>query len=488
MQLHLLMLMLAIVLHDQLDLAPTLLPWGLDAVVVGGALWAGLPTVALGMYAFLCRRALRQLAQGRGSRALVGAERWGRLLFAGSMAGYLAALYLGWLTELRQTLGDWVMVDELLMVLPMVLLMVGMWAVYYPIDRRIRQAALIGRIDAGLPIYPVWSLREYLTAQMRHQLLLTGAPLVLILAWQELLINVGPGGRAWMSESMQMTLGLVGSGSVFLLAPVMIRHLWDTIPLPQGELREMLIGMCKYYRIKVREILLWRTFGGLTNAAVMGVIGPVRYVLLSDALLDLLPLRQVEAVMAHELAHIRKHHILSLVLAALAGLEGLYLLADPLFVGLAGLVQSGETSTMNVVLEVLLHGMVVLCWVMIFGWVSRRFERQADTFAVQHLTKKPAQVEGSNEAQPSPPPPVLIDVESVLTMVLALQAVADTNHIPVRKRSWRHGSIHWRQSYLRSLVGQPLNGLRIDRQVRWIRIISVLVMIAAIAVELIVAS
>ncbi len=475
MQLHLLMLLLAIVLHDQLGLSSTDELQGLSATQF--ILWVLAPLMAWVMYTLSCRRALQALGTPRTNTVLRRTDRLGQMLRLLTIAAYVAALHEGMLTQLRHLLGDLILVDELVMVGPMVLLLVGMWAVYYPIDRRIRQASLIGRIDAGLPIYPVWSLREYLLAQVRHQMLLIGAPLLLIFAWQETVTHLGPAGWQWVGGQTQMMLAIAGSCSVFLLAPVMIRHLWDTLPLPEGELRQTLTNMCRQYRVRVREILLWRTFGGLTNAAVMGILGPVRYVLLSDALLDMLPGKQIQAVMAHELAHIRKHHILSLVLAALATLEGLYLLATPLL----GMVVDDSGTGLKVeamtwqnrwqlTAEVSLHVMVIGLWAVIFGWVSRRFERQADTFAVQHLARQ-AQVDSH------------IDPESVITMTLALQSVADTNHLSIHKRSWRHGSIAWRQGYLRRLIGQPIEKPPIDRTVRLIQGVSGLVLLVAVVWE-----
>ncbi len=103
-------------------------------------------------------------------------------------------------------------------------------------------------------------------------------------------------------------------------------------------------------------------------------------------------------------------------------------------------------------------------WVILFGWVSRRIERQADTFAVQHLaTQREAPMRDQTGH-------VLIDPESAQTMIDALQQVAELNHIPPRKRSWRHGSIAWRQTYLRDLVGPCADALPIDQQMRWINL------------------
>jgi Zn-dependent protease with chaperone function len=106
-----------------------------------------------------------------------------------------------------------------------------------------------------------------------------------------------------------------------------------------------------------------------------------------------------------------------------------------------------------------------------FGFVSRRFERQADTHAVRLLSERDA----SADATPA----------AVGAMTGALSMVAFLNHVPVERPSWRHGSIAWRQAYLRSLAGQPHARVAIDGLVRAIcalALVTVLAMLVAAAV------
>ena len=103
-----------------------------------------------------------------------------------------------------------------------------------------------------------------------------------------------------------------------------------------------------------------------------------------------------------------------------------------------------------------------------FGFVSRRFERQADTYAVRLLSER----DQSADATPA----------SVNAMAGALSMVAFVNHVPVERPSWRHGSIAWRQAYLRSLAGRPHARLGIDSLVRAIcalALVAVLAMLTA---------
>ena len=48
---------------------------------------------------------------------------------------------------------------------------------------------------------------------------------------------------------------------------------------------------------------------------------------------------------------------------------------------------------------------------------------------------------------------------------------------------WRHGSIAWRQAYLQTLIDQPVDNLAIDRQVRWIKLASAVIIIGLIALS-----
>lgn len=482
MQMLVLALLLGIFIHDS---EPALLgtaalgPWTLAAVAL-------LPKLALAaLYGTACRITRRRLGSPAGSRALRSLERINAIFRYGAVLLYFLDLWVGLLDASRRMLPRAILANEILIMTPTLLLIAWSWWVYYPIDRRLREASLLSRLDAGQPIHPIWTRGQYLLAQFRHQVLLILAPLLLLLAWRQIVERYAPEGSQWLGMSQHTILLLSGSGGIFLFAPVMIRHIWDTVPLPEGELRDRLERLCAQHRVGVRHLLLWRTFGGLINAAVMGIIAPVRYILLSDALLDLVPTAQIEAVMAHEVAHIRRRHIFWLMAVAMAsggvmlgvwsvGIEGsAHFLARS---GSTGLAQFGRQLLHH---DILLHATslsgALACWAAIFGWVSRRFERQADTFAVQHIA-----LQRTPPGEPASPPH--IDADSVETMTLALQHVADLNHIPAHRRSWRHGSIAWRQDYLRGLIGQRIDRLTIDRHVLWIKLATAALLLAVFLV------
>jgi Zn-dependent protease with chaperone function len=160
--------------------------------------------------------------------------------------------------------------------------------------------------------------------------------------------------------------------------------------------------------------------------------------------------------MAHEVAHVRRRHLIWLGVCVMATvLAALWAIA-----GAAGLLQELTGKEASEDLISLAAGILGLGGAgFVFGLVSRRFEWQADAFAVQHLSRVEA------EAAPAGANAPRVTPAAVATMASALQAVAELNGIAANKFSWRHGSIRQRQDRLYKLVHVPLAAAPIDRQV-----------------------
>jgi Zn-dependent protease with chaperone function len=222
----------------------------------------------------------------------------------------------------------------------------------------------------------------------------------------------------------------------------------------------------------MRELLVWNTNGSMINAAVMGLVAPLRYVLITDALIETMWQEQVRAVMAHEIGHVRRHHMPWLIGCLLASfiLTWNLLVAAVRAVGGDSWANSPEMADW---LSLGLNVAHVVLGLLLFGWVCRRFERQADTFAVQHLSGMGAG--GGGDAAP------LVSEEAGRSMRGALESIAMLNTIDRHRRSWRHGSIAWRQQYLKSIVGRPVDRLPIDRLMRCIKVATALVLLASLA-------
>ncbi|MBX2851289.1 MAG: M48 family metalloprotease [Phycisphaeraceae bacterium] len=445
------------------DVWPGLSLWSVLLVVLLPKLFIGLS------YWLACRSTHRRLGNARGQRSLNRLEAMSSALPLVLLCLFIVDLSAGALRHLRVPLQHTVLVDELLIMLPTLLTVVWAWAAYQPIDRRLREALIMRDADAGKPVYPLLPRGAYIAMQLRHQFGLLLLPLLAVFAWSETLTLLGPNFGGPLSDNAAMALSPLGVLVIFIGAPLIIRHVWHTRPLPAGEVRDRMVVLCEQHNVRVRELLLWQTSGRMINAAVTGLVSKVRYILLSDGLLDQLGPREIEAVMAHELAHVKHKHLIwmALVVVALLGsLEGggyaaLDAWAGPMQTQVSGL--SGEADSTSLTLNdpnvrmAIVSIPAFMAALLTFGWVSRRIERQADVFAVQHLAMN------AEDAPAEPPDTRAFDEASVQTMIHALQRVSELNHAPTTRKSWRHGSIAWRQDHLRSLIGQPLDTPAIDR-------------------------
>jgi STE24 endopeptidase len=420
-------------------------------VAVGGPL-----AVWLAAHARLWRlgRALSRTGDGR---LVARARRTVAVARALMGAAYAAAVVgLGWPEAVRAVVGDLIVIDEALIVAPTLLGLCALWWSYFPIERRLGDARILGALDAGDPVAPTPTRWQYVEEQSRRHVLAFAVPLVVLMAWWEatawaatrwLPPEAGEGDGWWMA--LFGATQLVGVLGLLWVMPAILTRLWPTVPLGPGPLRDRLEALCRAQGIRVRRLLVWRTMDNMLNGALVGVAPPFRAILLTDTLLERLPIAQVEAVMAHEVAHARRRHLPWLLAVIALSAWGVYLAwtaavgvpEDRVGLGMAMAASAGGALA-------------------VFGLVSRRFERQADAFAAQHLSG----------ARPGAMAGVAVTPEAVGAMASALMAVGRLNGADPSHWSFRHGSILGRVRALHALVGRPADGLAIDRAVRGIKL------------------
>jgi Zn-dependent protease with chaperone function len=418
------------------------------------------PLVALGLQWLAVRSAERAMDQGDASAArafaradsIMAAIPWIALL-----ATAIATLALDWVPAVRRVVGDWPAVDELLAMLPAFAAMAASWRIHEPIERRVRDAALIRDLDAGVPISTWRSPTRFVLGRVRTNILLLLAPLLTVVALTELaeplVRSAWP--EFWTAGGRELVT-LSVAAVVYLLSPLIARLVLQLESLPDGELRRDLQAVCDACGVRVRDILLWRTDQGMVNGAVMGLVAPLRYVMLTDGLVELLPRDELRAVMAHEIGHVRRHHLpwMLLMLVALLGLASFAVEWPAVTIDESIRHASWDLEEKLEAMVWLERGAAILAAtiaLLLFGWVSRRIERQADTFAVQYLS-------GTTDSPAITP-------DAVVAMSGALGSVARFAGVSRERISWRHGSIRWRQAYLERIVGAPANRLPIDRLV-----------------------
>lgn len=231
------------------------------------------------------------------------------------------------------------------------------------------------------------SNKELISANFRIILPLI-LPWLLVLLFYDL-ANLFP--FPWLHAFADSPYGFIVFALLALLVlPALARRVWGCTPMPDGPQRQHLEAFGRRLKF-VTKFYLWPLHRGRAlTAAVVGLIPGFRYVLLTPALLEVMDEKEVEAVLAHEIGHVKKWHLfLSILLIAgfsvvittfiepvVYSLAQLSFLTDPLF----ALGLSGDTAfTLIASVPALL--MTLLFFRFVFGYFLRNFERQADLYS-----------------------------------------------------------------------------------------------------------
>lgn len=283
-----------------------------------------------------------------------------------SLAGYVCALYLlhlpGFINKLFAFLEIVHHSRELLSLIPLFVSLLGVRVVMHEIRR-------------AKPEHRWEPLHFYF-----RSLLL---PLIIVSIW-----NVVIDFSHLLPEGIAALFLLIMIVPLFalphILAPFMMQFLWKTEPLTNTVLKQKLEQLTARSGMKYRDVAVWQTGGfSIANAAVAGIIPRNRKIFVTDALLYNFTDEEIETVVAHEIGHIRHRHLLiSLFLVFI------YLLSSTLFYIVVGNPLRSLLSGFPILSAIVSILFFVFYFKVFFNYLSRRFEHQADLYAVD-LTNNP---------------------------------------------------------------------------------------------------
>ena len=182
---------------------------------------------------------------------------------------------------------------------------------------------------------------------------------------------------------------------LLLIAPAMIMPLFNKFtPLPEGSLRQRLFALARRTDFPTRsiEVMDGSKRSHHSNAFFTG-FGHFRKIVLFDTLVAQLAEPELESVLAHEIGHYKKRHVVKLlgvsVSSVFVGFAAVAWLArQPSFYRAfgfeyyAGFAASGSCGIVPaMLLFVLLAGTISFWFSPLLHMWSRRFEYQADGFA-----------------------------------------------------------------------------------------------------------
>jgi Zn-dependent protease with chaperone function len=406
-----------------------------------------------------------------------------------------------WLTPARS--GILLPGAELLILLPYLLPLVIAWFFYYDAEKAARAS------DPGAEIQrPLLGRLAYVRFHLRQDLTLIAAPLALLLANKGLR-------RALPSAEYDRLFAVLSIGLlalIFVGLPWVLRLGLGLRPLVAGPIRERLERCAERLHFRCSNILFWDTRGAIANAMVAGIVPQLRYVILTDRLLNELTPDEVEAVFGHEVGHVKHRHMpfymsfLILSVIAGAGLWGLavhyvmpspavarpepaFATADPdlwpwrgpefawreqasvwrepgIVVPQPAVAVPENDWDLEVVPLFALAGTYIF---VVFGFLSRRCERQADVFGCRAVSCLRGDCVGHAPDQALAPRGQGLCPTGIRTFIEALEKVARVNCInrsrPGWLQSWQHSTIARRVEFLQRVLADPTLEPRFQRTV-----------------------
>jgi Zn-dependent protease with chaperone function len=472
---------------------PAPLVGGGEEIAVGFAVG----TVALSLFAALALRTwvIRTLRRDPGRKVEVAvAYGWCRrlLFFANLGLAVACVVAFGWGWYVQNTL---IMFDppgssravlapfaELAVPLPYFLILLGAWTIYYDAERALHCTTVAGPTDRAF-----WSRAGYFFNHLRQFLLLVMLPVLLLVTQQSLDRWVFAGESGWHHLAYYAVIPLL---AVFM--PLLIKPLLGLKSLPAGPVRDRLEALARRLHFRSTDFLLWPTHSGVANAMFVGLVPRLSYVVFTDRILEELTPDEVEAVFGHEVGHAKHGHVpLYLAFMFLSVLVlGTSLIwlqnslnqpgALPAWVG--EWVRSAQIRDWIALPPVILLGVYVF---LVFGFLSRRCERQADVYGCRAVSCDTPDCNGHGESTRYPERARGLCRTGIRTFVRALEQVNSINGHDGKGlwawlRHWVHSTTSRRVSFLLSLIGDSAKERRFQRAVTALRWGLILALIGAL--------
>jgi Zn-dependent protease with chaperone function len=243
----------------------------------------------------------------------------------------------------------------------------------------------------------------------------------------------------WPARFLNTTEGEVTYFLIFLfvvavIGPAMIQKFWQCKPLEAGEHRTRIENLCRKAGLAYADILYWPIFGGkMITAGVMGLIKRFRYILVTPSLLRLLEPAEIDAVIAHEIGHVKRKHLVFYLMFFVGYMLLSYVAFDMILFGIIYaepvywfIQKTGfdQNTVLSAIFSLVIIIVFLIYFRFIFGFFMRNFERQADAYVFSLF----------DSAQP---------------LISTLQKIVTTSGQSADRPNWHHFSIKERIDYLR---------------------------------------
>jgi Zn-dependent protease with chaperone function len=337
------------------------------------------------------------------------------------------------------------------------------------------------RLAMGRRIYPWPTAVRYAIDNVR----LTAGTVLVLLIYNAMIGYAGQQLLEWthspfLLRHAQSITEIVIVPLFWLVYPYLLVRLLNTQCLEDGELRTRLLAAAERHHIRITDVRVIQTHHRIANAAWIGTILPLRYIVLTDLVVDDFSPEEVEDIFAHELGHGRHRHATWYLLLLVTLVLWFSALA-----GEAATISGWAGSAAVLMMPALL----ILALFIAFGRFSQLSEYQADWFAVRHWASRSTGVDNSlGLAAPVPTEHHHLEREAMIRGAAlgatTLRNLADENLLRTDRPFFTHPSIDDRITSLYTLSICPHIEQRLHRRAQWWRWAIALLLVGAMSCQI----
>ncbi len=333
-----------------------------------------------------------------------------------------------------------ILIKDVLVLAPIWATLLLSWAAFYEVEQAVYRSASRHLPAGGQATSSGFASRsQFVSMHARHYLGLCILPVLVLLVFQDVTSLVAP---QWEQSGGAWLVYLVPLSALTIAFPHILSRIWKTSLLPAGPLRTRLTSLTRRMGVRCRDFKIWQTDRQVLNAAVAGLLPSVRYIFITDALLLYLRDDEMEAVIAHELGHVRRRHLLLRLL--LLGLP-LWIAANfqaisPQVTELVTAWRSGLTGSLGSADYLVTGGLTFALAVLALGRYSRLLEHDADL--------------------------CVFDAGQAETFITTIDRLSHLCHDRRERATWLHPSTAARVHLLQRALHDPLVAQAFRRRVR----------------------
>jgi STE24 endopeptidase len=177
------------------------------------------------------------------------------------------------------------------------------------------------------------------------------------------------------------------------VVPILILPIFYKVTSLENEnLKEKIVKLCTEANLKVESVYKFNMSKNTkkANAAFTG-LGKTKRILLGDTLLDNFSEDEIETVIAHELGHYKRKHIIkNIVIGTVSSFLLFFLIAHLHKFSVEWISYSNIKQVWTFPLMVLWASVIGLIQTPISNYISRKFEYEADEYAIKSTSKRDA--------------------------------------------------------------------------------------------------